>query len=170
MSTYRVVKAQIAKLEKQAADFLKKESTDVIAKIKLLIAEYGLSAADLGLTGKASKAGRAAKGTGKKSLTAKPAGVPLYADPASGKTWTGKGKPPNWIVEGLKKGQSKADFLIANAASPTVASPAKKAAKSVKVAKVAKVVKAPTASKPVKKTTARNFSGKKASVAPVVAK
>lgn len=186
MSTYRIVKAQIVKLEKQAADFLQKESADVIAKIKALIAEYGLSAADLGLTGKASKAGKAAKGTGKKSATAKPAGVPLYADPTTRKTWTGKGKPPNWIVEGLKKGQSKADFLIAKAAPATVPSPAKKAVKAVKVAKVAKVVKAaakkpaktvakkvvkaPTASKPVKKTTARNFSTKKAGVAPVEAK
>jgi DNA-binding protein H-NS len=189
MSTYRIVKAQIAKLEKQAADFLKKESADVIAKIKALIAEYGLTAADLGLTGKAAKAGKAAKGTGKKSATAKPAGVPLYADPASGKTWTGKGKPPNWIVEGLKKGQSKDDFLIAKAAPAAVPAPAKKAGKVVKVAKVAKVVKvvkaaakkpaktlakkvvkAPTASKPVKKTPARNFSTKKATVAPTEAK
>ena len=56
MSTYRNVKAQIAKLEKQAADLLKKEVAVVSAKVRGLIEEYGLTAADLGLTGKVSKA------------------------------------------------------------------------------------------------------------------
>jgi DNA-binding protein H-NS len=184
MSTYRIVKAQIAKLEKQAADLLKKESTDVIAKVKALIAEYGLSAADLGLTGevaKVGKAGKVGKGTGKKSAAAKPAGVPLYADPITAKTWTGKGKQPNWIVEGLKKGKSKADFLISKATSSSVPAQAKKAIKSTKVVKAVKVekaakkpakkvVKAVTTSKLVKKAPARNFSTKKVAFAPVEAK
>jgi DNA-binding protein H-NS len=150
MSTYRNVKAQIAKLEKQAADLLKKEVAVVIAKVRGLIAEYGLTAADLGLTGKVNKAVK-----GQSKTTAKPVGIPMYADPVSGKTWTGKGKQPNWIIEGLKKGKSKADYLISKAATAPVA-PAKvsKPVKTAKVAQAAKAAKKPApVSKPAKKVT-----------------
>jgi DNA-binding protein H-NS len=139
MSTYRNVKAQIVKLEKQASDLFKKEVADVIAKARALISEYGLSAADLGLS---AKPGKGRKATRKNSATAKPAGIPMYVDPVSGKTWTGKGKQPGWIVDGLKKGKSKVDFLIGKKAS--TASVAKKAAK---VAKVVKTVKQPTSTR-----------------------
>ena len=61
----------------------------VIGKVRGLISEYGLTAADLGLTGKVSKFATTTRK--KKSVAAKPVGIPVYADPASGKTWTG-----NW--------------------------------------------------------------------------
>ena len=88
MSSYRDVKAQIAKLEKQAADLFKKEVAEVVAKIKGLMQEYGLSTSDLDLKGKSAKTQRA------KKANFKPAGVPKYRDPATGKTWTGHGKAP----------------------------------------------------------------------------
>ena len=172
MTTYRNVKAQIAKLEKQASDLFKKEVQVVVAKVRGLIAEYGLTAADLGLTGKTAKAVKATRK--KKLVAAKPAGIPLYADPVSSKTWTGKGKSPNWIVEGLKKGKSKADFLIAKAATASTA-PAKvsKPVKTTKVTKVAKTPKAAkkqsAASKPAKKV-ARKAVAKKAVAKTVAAK
>lgn len=28
-----------------------------------------------------------------------PAAAPMYRDPATGKTWSGRGKPPNWIKD-----------------------------------------------------------------------
>jgi DNA-binding protein H-NS len=34
-------------------------------------------------------------------------GAPKFRDPESGATWTGRGKPPNWI-----KGKERAGFLI----------------------------------------------------------
>jgi DNA-binding protein H-NS len=157
MSTYRNVKAQIAKLEKQAADLYKKEVAGIAAKVRALIDEYGLTAEHLGFTGKATKA---VVKTRKTKVAAKPAGVPKYRDPVSGKTWTGKGKAPGWIHEGLKQGKSKDDFLIGKK-SPAVTTPAKKAAKAAKVvkatkvAKVAKVAKAPAAAKkPIAKKAA----------------
>jgi DNA-binding protein H-NS len=154
MSTYRNVKAQIAKLEKQAADLYKKEVAGIAAKVRALIVEYGLTAEHLGFTGKATKA--IAK-TRKTKVAAKPAGVPKYRDPVSGKTWTGKGKAPGWIHEGLKQGKSKDDFLIGKK-SPAIAASVKKAAKATKTAKatkVTKVAKAPAAAKkPVVKKAA----------------
>jgi DNA-binding protein H-NS len=138
MSTYRNVKAQIAKLEKQAADLYKKEVAGVAAKVRALIDEYGLTVEHLGLTGKTAKA--AAK-TRRTKAAAKPAGVPKYRDPVSGKTWTGKGKAPGWIHEGLKQGKSKDDFLIGKK-SPAKAATVKKVAKVTKPAKAKKITKA----------------------------
>ena len=43
----------------------------------------------------------------------------MYRDPKSGKTWTGRGKPPNWIA----KAKDRSAFLISNdaaAGSPAV--------------------------------------------------
>ncbi len=172
MSTYRNVKAQIAKLEKMAADLLKKEVAVVIVKVRALIDEYGLTAPDLGLTGKAAKAVKATRK--KKSASAKPAGFPLYADPVSGKTWTGKGKPPNWIVEGLKQGKAKTDFLISKATSaPAKVSKSVKTTKSVKVKVVPKAAKAPRKTAPVSrpaKKVARKTAVKRASAKAVAAK
>ena len=135
MTSYRKLKTQIEKLEKQASDLLKSEVDLAIAQVKGLMAEYGLTAADVGLPGKVTKP---AKATSEKKTGVKSVGIPMYADPKSGKTWTGKGKPPNWMVEGLKNGKPKADFLISKAPS----APAKEtkgktkpAAKAVKAAK-----------------------------------
>jgi DNA-binding protein H-NS len=142
MSTYSDVKAQIAKLEKQAADLFKKEVASVITKIRTLIKEYGLTAADLGLTGKAIR-------VTKTKTSAKPAGVPKYRDPVSGKTWTGHGKAPAFITEAVKKGKSRDDFLI------TKKAPAKKVAKATKPAKKVGAKKSPAAKKPTKASVSR---------------
>ena len=49
MKTYVAIKAEIAKLEKQAEAARKAEVSDVIGRIKQAIAAYGLTADDLGL-------------------------------------------------------------------------------------------------------------------------
>lgn len=166
MTTYRNVKAQIAKLEKQASDFFKKEVEVVIEKVRGLISEYGLTAADLGLTGKASKSATTTRK--KKSVAAKSVGIPVYADPVSGKTWTGKGKSPNWIVEGLKKGKSKNDFLISKvAAAPVVEA---KASKPSKVAKAPKATKKQTSAPKAAKKVVRKVAAKKVATKAAVAK
>jgi DNA-binding protein H-NS len=152
MSTYRAVKAEIAKLEKQASDLFKKEMDVVLSKVRALISEYGLTAADLGFAG---KAGKAAKTTRVKAVAAKTAGVPKYVDPASGKTWTGKGKPPTWIAQALKSGKSKDEFLILKAqAAPVAEVKAAKVEKAAKPAKAAKVARAAELAKPAKKSAA----------------
>ena len=108
MKTYSAIKAEIAKLEKQAEALRKAELTGVIDKIKEAIATYALTQADLGFGVGAAKAVRApvAKSARKTSTTI---GVAKYRDPKSGKTWTGRGKPPAWIV-GVK---SRDAYLIA---------------------------------------------------------
>lgn len=97
MSQYADLKAQIAKLQTQAEEARRTEIDNVIADIRQKIAEYGLSAQDLGFA-VAAKRGRPPK---KAPLPAK------YQDPKSGNTWSGRGKPPKWIV-----GKNRERFLI----------------------------------------------------------
>ena len=97
MSQYADLKAQIAKLQAQAEEARRTEIDNVVADIRQKIAEYGLSAQDLGFA-VAAKRGRPPK---KAPLPAK------YQDPKSGNTWSGRGKPPKWIV-----GKNRERYLI----------------------------------------------------------
>lgn len=137
MKTYSAIKAEIAKLEKQAETLLKTEVAGVIAKIKDAIEAYSLTAADLGF-GSGTKAARGPKGKrGRKTATT--VGVAKYRDPKTGKTWTGRGKPPNWIV-GVKNRDA---FLIDGQASTTAAeAPAKRGRKARAAAPVKAKAKA----------------------------
>ncbi|WP_310636353.1 H-NS histone family protein [Delftia acidovorans] len=91
MSEYKTLLAQKAELEAQIAQAQAERKAEGIAAARALIAEHGLTAADVF---------PAAKSKGS-------AGAPKYRDPATGATWTGRGKPPNWIV-----GKDRAPFLI----------------------------------------------------------
>ena len=131
MKTYKTLKAEIAKLEQQAEALRKKEKA-VITQVKKIIAEHGLTAADLGLGGSSTKPTGRRKVTVKPaSRTASPAGIAKYRDPKTQKTWTGRGKPPAWIA-GVKNRDA---YLIAE---PAASAPE---AKNVTKAKKAKPVR-----------------------------
>ncbi|RFU47478.1 H-NS histone family protein [Paraburkholderia sp. DHOC27] len=97
MSQYAELKAQIARLQAQADEARRTELGNVIEDIRNKIAEYGLTAQDLGFAA-AARRGRPPK---KAPLP------PKYQDPKSGNTWSGRGKPPNWIA-----GKNRDRFLI----------------------------------------------------------
>jgi DNA-binding protein H-NS len=97
MSEYTQLKAQIAQLQDQAEEARRKELDAVLTDIRQKIVEYGLTAQDLGLN--LVRRGRPPK---KEPLP------PMYQDPKTGSTWSGRGKPPKWIV-----GKARERFLIA---------------------------------------------------------
>lgn len=97
---------QAAELEKQLSQARKEERSGVIAQIKTLMAEHGLTAADL--EGKVRSAG----GPKEKSSTAGRTVAPKYRDPASGSTWTGRGLKPKWLTAALDAGKKIEDFTI----------------------------------------------------------
>lgn len=135
MKTYQAVKAEIKKLEAKAEALRKTELKSIIAQVRKTIAEFGLTAADLGL-GRA-----AAKGRGAGRRAAK--GVAKYRDPKTGQTWTGHGRPPAWIVAAKDRNALLIDGAAAAGAAPAkkarrAARPAGKAAKATKTAKTAK--------------------------------
>ena len=144
MTTYRQLKQQITELEKKAAIALKEEATKAIEVIKKQIAEFGLTAADLGLE-------IARRGGAKTTKANKLARTPKYRDPTTGKTWTGHGRRPGWIVTAQNTGKLD-ELLIAKStlvkASPQAKAPVKPAEKKTQNIRTA-AAKKPAAKKPV---------------------
>jgi len=93
MTAYKELLAQKAELEAQIAAAQAEAKAKAVTEARALIQEHGLTAADVFPQGKGK-----AKGS---------VGAPKYRDPATGATWTGRGKPPNWI-----KDKDRAEFLI----------------------------------------------------------
>ena len=146
MATLIYIQKQIADLEKQAESIRKTEATAAAAKAKELISRYQLSAEDVGLGAPATrksaapqtapKAVKAVKAAKAKSVVAKPAGVPKFQDPKSGKTWTGNGKPPGWIA-GAK---NRDKFLITGTADLVDTAPVAVVAAAPKKTRAPRVV------------------------------
>ena len=164
MTTYRQLKQQIAQLEKKAAIAMKEEARKVIETIKQQIAEFGLTAADLGLAIARRTGARTAKGR-KLVLT------PKYREPGTGKTWNGHGKRPGWIVTAQKKGKleelaiakpalAKASPQARTAVKPAVKKTQKKPAQVAKPA-AKQAPKKPAAPLPKKRTAAPKVAAKK---------
>lgn len=100
MATYKELVEQIAKLQKEADLAREIEVDGVIAEIKSKIAEYGLTAKDLGFSG--------AEQVKIKTKAPTPA---KYRSP-EGQEWSGRGREPLWLKEAVSSGKSKEDFLI----------------------------------------------------------
>lgn len=112
MATYQELIAQRAALEKQHADLekqiaetLKAERSNVINQIRSLMAEHGITAADL-----ATKAGRPPKAVVAGDPSRKVA--PKFRDPSTGDTWSGRGLKPKWLAAALESGRTLEDFAI----------------------------------------------------------
>ncbi len=85
---YEELQAKIADLQAQAAKVKEEEKEQAIGMPRTMISAYGITARDLGLD-KAPKVKTGPKPGNK--VAAK------YRDPASGATWSGRGKTPRWI-------------------------------------------------------------------------
>lgn len=94
--------AELARIEAQLAEHATAARNEAIAKVKALMAETGISLADLGATSPKLSIVKAAKA---------PA-APMYRN-AHGLTWAGKGKRPNWLRAELAAGASLESLKIA---------------------------------------------------------
>ncbi|MDP1899647.1 MAG: H-NS histone family protein [Rubrivivax sp.] len=92
--------AQKAALEKQIAEVQRSQRSEAIGRVKALMAEYGLTLADIG-----SKPA-AAPGQTKGKVAAK------YRNPATGDTWSGRGLKPKWLSAALAAGRQISDFAL----------------------------------------------------------
>lgn len=104
MTSYKELLQQREALEQQISEARRREMSDAIAQVHALVAEHGLTADDVfpggkGLNKSASKAGGSPKAGTKVA--------PKYRDPATGQTWTGRGKAPKWI-----QNQDRQPFVI----------------------------------------------------------
>lgn len=93
---------QIAQLRAAAAKQREEEISTVVRDLRQRIAEYGISARELGLTGKSAPPRRRVAASAK---------GPTYRGP-SGQAWVGgtRGRKPRWLAEELAKGKSLSDF------------------------------------------------------------
>ena len=96
MSTYKDLLKQREALELQIKEARQREIAHAVTQVRSLVAEFGLTTKDVFSSGKV----RITSGTHAK-VAAK------YCNPATGDTWTGRGKPPKWI-----QGQDRAKFVI----------------------------------------------------------
>ncbi|WP_175891715.1 H-NS histone family protein [Burkholderia cepacia] len=86
MATYLELKAQADALAQQAEEVRLAELDSIIASMREQIAEYDITPEQL--FGR-----RRAGGSDKRAKV-----VPKYRDPKTGATWSGRGKPPQWIA------------------------------------------------------------------------
>ena len=94
MATYKQLTAQLEKLHKEVAAAREKEIAQAIADIKQKIADYGITAEELGFASKAR-------------VPRKPALPAKYRNPKTGETWSGRGRAPGWLA-----GKNREKFLI----------------------------------------------------------
>src|SRR4051812_11847910 len=123
MSSLAAIQKQIASLEAEAARILKADIAAAVAKARELIQAFGLTAQDLGLGGARGKRG-AVKGTRPKRADA---GAAKYADPKTGKTWSGYGRIPAWIANARNRDAFLVDKSGAGAAPAKAAASGSKA-------------------------------------------
>lgn len=93
MSSYKELLKQRELLEQQISDARRRELSDAVGRVRTLVAEYGLTAEDVFPAARRSSAGTKV--------------APKYRNPATGETWTGRGKAPKWI-----QGQDRAQYVI----------------------------------------------------------
>lgn len=106
MSSLQDLLAQRAEIEKKIADAQREERSTAIAKVKALMAEHGLTAADL--AGKTPTV-RAAATPGPKAGGKV---APKFRNGATGETWSGRGLQPKWLKAALASGAKLEDFAI----------------------------------------------------------
>jgi DNA-binding protein H-NS len=97
MASYRALKEQAQALAEKVEQARLEELADVIAGIRELAAEYNLNAEDIFGPQRPRPRARNSKLQNAK-----------YFDPRTGASWSGRGRPPEWI-----KGKDRSRFLIA---------------------------------------------------------
>ncbi len=104
MSALQDLIAQRAELEKKIADVQREERADAVAKVKAMMAEFGLTSADI--TGRVTTVRVAGLGKPTGKVAAK------YRNAATQETWSGRGLQPKWLKAALAGGAKLEEFTI----------------------------------------------------------
>ncbi len=103
-----VIRAQIRALEKRAQT-IEAKADQRITELAKLISRHSLSLADWKQAVALGKGGK----RGPSPRKGKP--VPVKYTDDKGNTWTGRGRPPLWLVEAEKGGRKRESFLVKTA-------------------------------------------------------
>ncbi len=100
MSTLNELLAQKAQLEKRIVEAQREQKAEAIAKVRELMAEHGLTIADLGSRLVAPRRSNTGKVAAK------------YRNNATGETWSGRGLQPTWLRAAVASGRQVAEFAV----------------------------------------------------------
>ena len=107
------IEKEISRLKKKAEALQNRRRKPVIASIVRTMREYEITPEELAAAlGKAPSRRAAparkaaAPGAPKKTV------APKYRHPETGETWSGRGKPPRWLVNAEAGGAERSSFLI----------------------------------------------------------
>ncbi|WP_321941612.1 H-NS histone family protein [Paraburkholderia tropica] len=107
--TFKELKAQLDALNQRIEAQRAHELAEAIATCKEIIELFGLNAFDLGLIRTQQvPPRRAAPPTFRSHVPTSPAPA-RFRNPATGETWSGRGRPPDWIAVA----EDRDDYLIA---------------------------------------------------------
>lgn len=95
---------QKAALERQIAEAQREAKSAAIAQVKALMAEHGLTLADLSARAPAAVPKVKPASGGKVAVK--------YRNAATGETWTGRGLQPKWLKAQLEAGKQLSDFAV----------------------------------------------------------
>ncbi len=101
MTTLQDLLAKRAALEQEIQNTQKRDRSDAIQKIKILMQEYDLSTADI-----SNKAGPKPTGTRHGKVAAK------FRNTATGDEWSGRGLQPKWLKAALASGKTLDNFRL----------------------------------------------------------
>ncbi|WDD90241.1 H-NS histone family protein (plasmid) [Burkholderia sp. FERM BP-3421] len=102
MATYEELKEQLEQLVREAESVKHREIAEALVEIRALIAKYGIEPEQI-----------CATWTVRGRLDDRRGGqMPKYRNPATGQTWVGRGRAPNWMA-----GRPREIFLVGGARS-----------------------------------------------------
>lgn len=105
MASLQELLAQRAAIEDQIKLIQNESRNEAIAKVKALMAEHGLTFADI--AGRAAAPEGAARGPKAGGTVA-----PKFRNQATGDTWSGRGLQPKWLKAAILSGAKLEDFAI----------------------------------------------------------
>lgn len=98
MTTLKELLVQRAELERQIAAAREQEMAQAIAQVRQLMADYGLTVADL--------AGSKRRASTSTTVPAK------FRNQATGESWSGRGLKPKWLTTAIAAGAKLEDFAV----------------------------------------------------------
>lgn len=104
MSSLKDLLAQKAELDRQIEHLTSSARSQAIAQVKALMADHGLTVADL--------AGKSAERKGNSSQAKGKTVAAKYRNEATGETWSGRGLQPNWLRAQIEAGRKIEDFAV----------------------------------------------------------
>lgn len=114
MPTLAGIKAKMKTLQQQHDAIIAKQKAEVIAEIKQKIADFDISAAELGYKGAAAGVKKSVQ-VAKPKKSAKKKSTPVYRGPNNEEWAGGKGARPKWVKAVLDSGGDLEAYRIKRA-------------------------------------------------------